>query len=58
MFKKNCLELISIYKVDVQLALSEANRQLDASQNDISHVSFSHSWTRTNGREVFPLSQS
>ncbi len=46
------LTLLELYEVDVDVAVAE--RQLDASSNDISHLAFGRKWARTNGRQVLP----
>ena len=53
LFKKNSLELVTIFEVECQPALDEANRQLDASTNDISHVSFNMKWAKAKGKIVY-----
>lgn len=42
-----------IYKVAVDVVLLEAERQLDASRNDISHVGFTIKWCERNGEVVY-----
>ena len=42
-----------IYELDTHTVLGEAERQLDRSRNDISHVGFSIRWVRENGRVVY-----
>lgn len=49
-----------IYKLSVDVVLREAERQLDVSRNDISHVGFSIKWCERNGEVVYkkvPLSK-
>ena len=43
----------SIYEIDPQIMVKEAERQLDRSRNTISHVGFSESWAKRNGRLVY-----
>jgi hypothetical protein len=43
-----------IYEVPVSIVLAEAERQLDASRNDIFHVGFTIPWARANGKVVYP----
>lgn len=42
-----------IYKLSVAVVLQEAERQLDVSRNDISHVGFSINWCERNGEVVY-----
>ncbi len=42
-----------IYELEPEIVLAETNRQLDRSRNDISHVGFSVTWARNNGRVVY-----
>ena len=43
----------SIYEIDPKVAAVEAERQLDRSRNQISHVGFSESWAKKNGSLVY-----
>ena len=47
------LTVLVIYQLSVKLVLQEAERQLDASRNDISHVGFSIKWCERNGEVVY-----
>ena len=47
------LEVIVIYEVPVDVVLHEAERQLDASQNEISHVGFTIKWAQECGKAVY-----
>lgn len=47
------LKLKSIYEIDTDILLRETERQLDRSQNAISHVGFSERWARDNGRLIY-----
>ncbi|MBI5384097.1 MAG: hypothetical protein HZA90_05360 [Verrucomicrobia bacterium] len=47
------LDVIVIYEVAVEVILREAERQLDASRNAISHVGFTIKWAEQNGRVVY-----
>jgi hypothetical protein len=51
--EKHPLEVIIIYKVPVDVMLREAERQLDASRNKISHVSYPIKWAEENGKVVY-----
>ena len=42
-----------IYELDPEIVLTETERQLDRSRNDISHVGFSIPWTRQHGIIVY-----
>jgi hypothetical protein len=46
------LDVITIYDVPVDIMLREAERQLDASSNDISHVGFTIKWAQQHGKVV------
>lgn len=52
-FFKKTLTVKVIYEIEVNLLLEETERQLDRSQNDISHVGFSESWAERNCRKVY-----
>ena len=47
------LDVIVIHEVAVEVMLGEAERQLDASRNEISHVGFTIKWAEQNGRIVY-----
>lgn len=42
-----------IYELEPDVVLQEANRQLDASRNAISHIGFGVRWARANGTIVY-----
>ena len=42
-----------IYELETKDVLREANRQLDVSRNDISHVGFNERWSKQNGKVVY-----
>lgn len=42
-----------IYEISPEVVAAETNRQLDNSQNAISHVGFSENWARENGTVVY-----
>jgi hypothetical protein len=52
-YEADQLKLKSIYEIDPDILLHETERQLDRSQNAISHVGFSERWARDNGRLVY-----
>jgi len=47
-------KLKAIYEIEPSVVAEEAQRQLDASRNVISHVGFSEKWAQRNGRVVYP----
>ena len=52
-FEADQLKLKAIYEIDMNVLLQETERQLDRSQNSISHVGFSERWARDNGRLIY-----
>ena len=51
--EKHPLNVITIYKVPVDKMLREAKRQLNASQNKISHISYPIEWAQKHGKVVY-----
>ena len=51
------LTVLEIYELEVPTVLTEANRQLDRSTNDISHISFSIKWVQQNGKKIYQISR-
>ncbi len=51
--RANPLAVIGIWEITPAVMLIEAERQLDASQNDISHIGFTRRWARENGTKVY-----
>lgn len=51
--KESPLDVKTIYKISTQDILQEAERQLHASSNDISHVGFTIKWAREYGEVVY-----
>lgn len=51
--KESPLDVITIYEVPVDVMLREAERQLDASRNEISHVGFTIKWAQQHGKAVY-----
>lgn len=47
------LDVLAIYEVAMDAVLREAERQLDASRNEISHVGFTIKWAQQNGKLVY-----
>ena len=50
--EKHPLDVIAIYEVPVDVMLKEAERQLDASRNNISHVGYPIDWVQQHGKIV------
>ena len=48
------LEVISIFEIEPSVVVKEAERQLDRSSNEISHVGFNVKWVINNGKKVYP----
>jgi len=42
-----------IYELEPKVVVQETERQLDTSHNTISHVGFTESWVKRNGRVVY-----
>ena len=53
-FDKNSLDVKAIYEIQPKVLLKEAERKLDNSKNNISHVGFSENWAKKHGTVVFP----
>ncbi|HPY32062.1 MAG TPA: hypothetical protein PLT00_15880 [Verrucomicrobiota bacterium] len=53
--KESPLNVITIYEVPVDVLLREAERQLNASRNDISHVGVTIKWAQQNGKVVYTI---
>ena len=51
--KEDQLRCKSIYELDPNVMLLDAERQLDRSRNEISHVAFPESWAKDHGRLVY-----
>jgi len=47
------LDVIVIYEIAVDVMVREAERQLDANRNEISHVGFTIKWAEQNGHVVY-----
>jgi hypothetical protein len=47
------LNVLEIYELEPETVAKEAERQLDLSSNDISHVGFSIKWVTNNGEKVY-----
>ena len=52
-YKKKPLQVKIIYEIKPEVLLKETEKQLNRSSNKISHVGFSESWAKKNGRIVF-----
>ena len=51
--KESPLDVKTIYKISTQDILQEAERQLAASSNDISHVGYTIRWAHEHGEIVY-----
>jgi len=56
-YKKRPLTVKTIYEVEPNILLEEAERQLDRSRNPISHVGFSENWAKEHGKMVYVYEQ-
>lgn len=52
-YKKKPLTVKIIYEIQPAVLLQETERQLDRSNNEISHVGFSEDWAKTYGRIIY-----
>lgn len=52
-YKENPLTVKTIYEIEPTVLLQETERQLDRSNNEISHVGFSEDWAKTYGRVIY-----
>jgi hypothetical protein len=52
-FFRKTLTVKAIYEIKVNVLLEEAERQLNRSNNDISHVGFSENWAERNCKKVY-----
>lgn len=52
-YGQNQMKCKVIFEIEVENVLREANRQLDNSTNQISHISFSIDWAKNNGKVVY-----
>jgi hypothetical protein len=51
--KESPLNVLEIYELEPEVVAKEAEKQLDSSSNDISHVGFSIKWVTINGEKVY-----
>ena len=51
--KENPLKIKVIYEIEPKILVVETERQLDRSNNAISHVGFNESWAKKNGKVVY-----
>jgi hypothetical protein len=56
--KQSPLNVLEIYELEPEVVVKEAERQLDLSSNDISHVGLNIKWAINNGKRVYPNEQS
>ena len=52
-YKNNPLTVKVIYEIEPNVLLEEAERQLDRSRNNISHVGFSENWVKENSKVAY-----
>jgi hypothetical protein len=52
-YKEIPLKIKVIYEIEPEILSNEAERQLDRSSNNISHVGFSERWATKHGKIVF-----
>ncbi len=52
-YKNNPLEVKVVYEIMPNILLKETEKQLDRSNNAISHVGFSENWTKQNGKVIY-----
>lgn len=52
-YTDNQTKVKTIYEIEPNAVIEEAERQLDRSRNVISHVGFSEDWARRNGKVVY-----
>lgn len=52
-YKKNPLKVKTIYEIKAKVLLKEAEKQLDRSNNVISHVGFSENWAEEHGKIIY-----
>lgn len=52
-YADNQTKVKTIYEIEPNAVIEEAERQLDRSRNVISHVGFSEDWARRNGKVVY-----
>ena len=56
-YQINQIKVKIIYELDPETVVAETERQLDRSRNAISHVGFSESWVKHNGKVVYENQQ-
>ena len=52
-YAENQIEVKVIYELEPTVVEAEAIRRLDRSANDISHIGFTESWARANGKLIY-----
>jgi hypothetical protein len=52
-YKEIPLKIKVIYEIEPAILSNEAERQLDRSSNNISHVGFSERWANEHGKIIF-----
>lgn len=53
-FKNDPLKIKVIYEIQPEVLVAETERQLDKSNNAISHVGFTENWVKENAKIVYP----
>ena len=51
--RESPLDVLAIYEIAASVMLAEAEKKLDASGNDISHIGFTIKWAQQNGKVVY-----
>jgi hypothetical protein len=51
--RQSPLDVLVIYEIPMPVMLAEADRKLDVSSNDISHLSFPIKWAQQCGKVVY-----
>lgn len=51
--RQSPLDVLVIYEVSAPVMLAEAEKKLDASGNEISHIGFTIKWAQQNGKVVY-----
>lgn len=52
-YKANQVKLKTVYKIEPDVVLKEAENKLDRSRNAISHIAFSEDWIKQNGAVIY-----
>lgn len=57
-YREKPLDVKKIYKIPIDKMLEEANRQLNASRNEISHIGYKIQWCEEHGEIVYQNNES